>query len=32
VIIPGMGHDMPPRLWDQILDEIEATAAHAARA
>jgi pimeloyl-ACP methyl ester carboxylesterase len=32
VMIPGMGHDMPPRLWDQILDEIEATAAHAARA
>ena len=22
VIIPGMGHDMPPALWPQIIDEI----------
>ncbi|HWE14856.1 MAG TPA: alpha/beta fold hydrolase [Solirubrobacteraceae bacterium] len=22
VIVPGMGHDMPPSLWPQIIDEI----------
>jgi pimeloyl-ACP methyl ester carboxylesterase len=27
VMMTGMGHDMPPQLWDQILDEIEATTA-----
>jgi pimeloyl-ACP methyl ester carboxylesterase len=27
VMIPGMGHDNPPELWDQIIGEIEATAA-----
>jgi pimeloyl-ACP methyl ester carboxylesterase len=29
VMMPGMGHDMPPPLWDQILDEIEATTGRA---
>jgi hypothetical protein len=28
-MIPGMAHDMPPQLWGQILDEIEATTARA---
>jgi pimeloyl-ACP methyl ester carboxylesterase len=32
VMIPGMGHDLPPALWDQIIDEIEATAARYVRA
>lgn len=32
VMIPGMGHDMPPQLWDRILDEIEATTARAVSA
>jgi pimeloyl-ACP methyl ester carboxylesterase len=27
VMIPGMGHDLPPQLWDRILDEIEQTTA-----
>lgn len=27
VMIPGMGHDLPPELWDQVIGEIEATAA-----
>jgi pimeloyl-ACP methyl ester carboxylesterase len=27
VMIPGMGHDLPPELWERVLDEIEATAA-----
>jgi pimeloyl-ACP methyl ester carboxylesterase len=27
VMIPGMGHDLPPEVWDQVLDEIEATTA-----
>jgi pimeloyl-ACP methyl ester carboxylesterase len=27
VMIPGMGHDLPPALWDRLIDEIEATAA-----
>jgi pimeloyl-ACP methyl ester carboxylesterase len=27
VEIEGMAHDMPPPLWDQVIDEIEATAA-----
>jgi hypothetical protein len=26
-MIPGMGHDLPPELWERVLDEIEATAA-----
>lgn len=26
VMIPGMGHDLPPELWDRVLDEIEETA------
>ena len=25
-IVPGMGHDMPPPLWDEIADAIEAVA------
>lgn len=29
VMLPGMGHDMPPQFWEQILDEIETTAARA---
>jgi pimeloyl-ACP methyl ester carboxylesterase len=29
VMIPGMAHDIPPQLWDQILDEIQATTARA---
>ena len=29
VMMPGMGHDMPPQLWETFLDEIEATAARA---
>jgi pimeloyl-ACP methyl ester carboxylesterase len=32
VIIPGMAHDIPPALWDQVIGEIAATAARAARA
>ena len=32
VIIPGMGHDLPPPLWDQIIEEIEAATARAVRA
>ncbi len=32
VIIPGMAHDLPPDLWEQVIDEIEATAARAASA
>ncbi len=32
VIIPGMAHDLPPDLWDQVIDELEATAARAAPA
>jgi pimeloyl-ACP methyl ester carboxylesterase len=31
VMVPGMGHDLPPELWDQIIGEIEATAARAAQ-
>jgi pimeloyl-ACP methyl ester carboxylesterase len=27
VIVPGMGHDLPPVLWPQIIDEITRTAA-----
>jgi pimeloyl-ACP methyl ester carboxylesterase len=27
VMIPGMGHDLPPALWDRFLDEIEETTA-----
>jgi pimeloyl-ACP methyl ester carboxylesterase len=27
VMIPGMGHDLPPQLWDQIIEEIEGAAA-----
>jgi pimeloyl-ACP methyl ester carboxylesterase len=27
VMIPGMGHDLPPQLWDQIIEEIEETTA-----
>ena len=27
VTIPGMGHDLPEELWEQIISEIEATAA-----
>jgi pimeloyl-ACP methyl ester carboxylesterase len=27
VMIPGMGHDLPPEVWEQIIDEIVATAA-----
>jgi pimeloyl-ACP methyl ester carboxylesterase len=30
VEIEGMGHDVPPVLWDQIVDEIDATAERAA--
>jgi pimeloyl-ACP methyl ester carboxylesterase len=29
VLIPGMAHDMPPPLWPQILDAIEANALRA---
>jgi pimeloyl-ACP methyl ester carboxylesterase len=32
VMIPGMGHDLPTELWDQILDEIEQTTTRAVRA
>ncbi len=32
VVIPGMAHDLPPDLWEQVIDEIEATAARAASA
>jgi len=31
VIVPGMRHDLPPELWDQIIGEIEATAARVAQ-
>jgi pimeloyl-ACP methyl ester carboxylesterase len=31
VMIPGMGHDLPPELWDRVIDEIEATTALAVR-
>jgi len=27
VMIPGMGHDLPPEIWAQIIGEIEGTAA-----
>ena len=30
VVIPGMAHDLPPALWDQVIEEIEHTAARAA--
>jgi pimeloyl-ACP methyl ester carboxylesterase len=30
VVIPGMAHDLPPALWDQVIEEIERTAAQAA--
>ncbi len=30
VEIEGMAHDLPPSLWDQVIDEIAATAARAA--
>ena len=26
VVIPGMAHDLPPELWDQLIEEIETTA------
>ena len=29
VMIPGMGHDLPPQVWDQVIEEIEATTARA---
>jgi pimeloyl-ACP methyl ester carboxylesterase len=29
VEIAGMAHDLPPSLWDQVIEEIEATAARA---
>jgi pimeloyl-ACP methyl ester carboxylesterase len=29
VIVPGMGHDMPPSLWPQIIDEIVRNASRA---
>jgi pimeloyl-ACP methyl ester carboxylesterase len=29
VVIPGMAHDMPPEVWPQMLDAIEANAARA---
>jgi pimeloyl-ACP methyl ester carboxylesterase len=32
VMIPGMAHDLPPQVWDQIIEEIEATTARAVRA
>jgi pimeloyl-ACP methyl ester carboxylesterase len=31
VMVPGMGHDLPPELWDQIIGEIEQTAARVAQ-
>jgi pimeloyl-ACP methyl ester carboxylesterase len=30
VMVPGMGHDLPPELWAQVIDEIVATTARAA--
>src|SRR5438270_10835960 len=27
VMIPGMGHDLPPKIWAQIIGEIDGTAA-----
>lgn len=32
VIISGMAHDIPPVLWDRVINEIEATTARAAPA
>jgi pimeloyl-ACP methyl ester carboxylesterase len=32
VLIPGMGHDMPPEVWPRMLDAIEETAARAGEA
>src|SRR4051794_13083998 len=32
VMIPGMGHDMPPEVWPRMLDAIEQTATEAAAA
>jgi pimeloyl-ACP methyl ester carboxylesterase len=29
VVIPGMGHDLPPGVWDQVIDAISANAARA---
>ena len=29
LVIPGMGHDLPPQLWDQIIDAAVANAAKA---
>jgi pimeloyl-ACP methyl ester carboxylesterase len=30
IVIPGMGHDMPPAMWGQIVDAIAENAARAA--
>ena len=29
VVIPGMAHEMPPQLWQQLVDEIVAASARA---
>ncbi len=30
LVIPGMGHDLPPQLWDEIVDAVVANTAKAA--
>jgi hypothetical protein len=30
ILIPGMGHDLPEGLWDQIIDAVVANTALAA--
>jgi pimeloyl-ACP methyl ester carboxylesterase len=30
VVIPGMGHDLPPAIWPTVVDEVVANAARAA--
>jgi pimeloyl-ACP methyl ester carboxylesterase len=32
VKVPGMGHDLPPQLWQQFVDEIAANAERATAA
>jgi pimeloyl-ACP methyl ester carboxylesterase len=31
VVLPGVGHDLPPQIWPQLVDVIDRTAARSAR-
>jgi len=31
VVLPGVGHDLPPQIWPQLVDAIDRTAARSAR-